>query len=86
MRNYVQPDEKTTRGNIRGTMPMQSEEEPPAKMIREQIKDCLNLDPLRIGNTWRGDAGASPAGSKQAWMWRTAGQVPAHFLLKCFEV
>ena len=29
-------------------------EEPPAKMLREQIKDCLNLSPLKIGNTWRG--------------------------------
>jgi hypothetical protein len=32
------------------------------------------------------DAGASPAGRKHAWMWRTAGQAPAHVLLKCFEV
>jgi hypothetical protein len=31
------------------------DEEPPAKMLREQIKDYVLISgPLRIGNTWRG--------------------------------
>jgi hypothetical protein len=28
------------------------DEEPPTKMIKEQIEDCLNLCPLRISVTW----------------------------------
>jgi hypothetical protein len=46
--------EEYKRKNKRHRAHAVEDEEPPAKMLREQIKDRLILGPLRIVNTWRG--------------------------------
>jgi hypothetical protein len=47
--------EEYKRKNKRNRAHAVEDEDPPAKMLREQIKDYfLNLGPLKIGNAWRG--------------------------------
>jgi hypothetical protein len=62
LQNFVQLNEKNTRGNIRGHAV--EDEEPPTKMIREQIKDHVLISALSGSvtpgeDTWLIDSGAS---------------------------